>query len=289
MISREHIACVITIGVVIVIRWGIEVIVATIPMMEVDGREDIAMGIGIIGGIYTLEPARYYIKRLYKNTRESVDDQEGCTQTLSAISHQIQSRIMLMVTEISAVRLIATARVQALLQELSEFVRRAYYLAWIDPQRYTFERVSLCDVLAVQIEYLATMAEASGCVLVSKVEPDSIVRCVPFLIQEAVLNLVHNAIKYRSLDRSNTIVITVQHTSHDVRLSVSDTGIGIAQADIPHIFERFYRSPNVRDTHTGEGLGLAIVKKIVDLHAASIAVQSSEAGTVFSISFARVS
>ncbi len=71
------------------------------------------------------------------------------------------------------------------------------------------------------------------------------------------------------------------------RLLVSDTGIGIAEGDLPHIYDRFYRVDKARSQDIqGTGLGLAIVKWILDEHHAAIDVVSSEgAGTTFKITF----
>jgi two-component system phosphate regulon sensor histidine kinase PhoR len=68
-------------------------------------------------------------------------------------------------------------------------------------------------------------------------------------------------------------------------LTVEDTGVGIEPQDIPHLFERFYRGKNVRQTEShGTGLGLAIVKEILDLHDGWIEVNSTPgAGTVFNV------
>jgi len=59
-----------------------------------------------------------------------------------------------------------------------------------------------------------------------------------------------------------------------IQLTISDTGVGIAASDLPHVFERFYRASNSPDRGPGGGLGLAIVKRIVERHNGSVAIQS---------------
>jgi len=68
-------------------------------------------------------------------------------------------------------------------------------------------------------------------------------------------------------------------------VKVSDTGIGIAAEDVPHIFERFYRADRVRSReHGGSGLGLAIVESIVREHGGSVEVESRQGeGSVFRV------
>lgn len=87
-----------------------------------------------------------------------------------------------------------------------------------------------------------------------------------------VTNLVANAIRYTPQGR---VCVRLFPEHGGVSLVVEDTGIGIEPQDIPHIYERFYRGKNVRQSEThGTGLGLAIVKEIVDLHEGVIRVES---------------
>ena len=78
-----------------------------------------------------------------------------------------------------------------------------------------------------------------------------------------ILNLVENAVKYGR--EGGQIRVKAQALPNSVRISVRDDGIGISEADLPHIFERFYRVDSVRDRR-GTGLGLSIAKWIVDRH-----------------------
>ena len=75
----------------------------------------------------------------------------------------------------------------------------------------------------------------------------------------------------------------------EIRLSVADTGRGIPEADVPHVFDRFYRVDAARSPATGGvGLGLAIVRTIVTLHGGSVALQSAVGkGTRVTLTFPR--
>ena len=94
-------------------------------------------------------------------------------------------------------------------------------------------------------------------------------------IREMLLNLVTNAIKYTP--QGGTVDLTLADGRARSRITVRDTGIGIAPGDLPHIFERFWRADPAR-SRTGErpgtGLGLAITKWIAEAHGGSITVQS---------------
>jgi len=99
------------------------------------------------------------------------------------------------------------------------------------------------------------------------------------LIQRVLENLVRNAIQFVPAGGAVTITITEQPGS--VAVAVSDNGPGIAEEDVPRIFDRFYRALDGEDsTSDSSGLGLAIVKRILDLHGSRITVTSApDAGT----------
>lgn len=101
------------------------------------------------------------------------------------------------------------------------------------------------------------------------------------LIQRVLENLVRNAIKFTPRNGEVTIALS-QHPDY-LSVAVSDTGPGIAQKDIPRIFDRFFRAVNGEEARSdSSGLGLAIVKRILDLHESRITVESKpNAGTKF--------
>ncbi len=100
-------------------------------------------------------------------------------------------------------------------------------------------------------------------------------------LRRALSNLVANAISYTP--EGGTITITTRQSQNFAAIEVQDTGIGIADDDLPYIFQRFYRADQARSNHTGgTGLGLPISKKIVEVHNGTIEVEStSDAGTTF--------
>ena len=91
-------------------------------------------------------------------------------------------------------------------------------------------------------------------------------------LEQVMINLIQNAIKYTE---KGSVEIKVETSGKHGRISVIDTGIGIAENDIKRVFERFYRVDKGRSkTVGGTGLGLAIVKHIIEAHASSIEVKS---------------
>lgn len=102
-------------------------------------------------------------------------------------------------------------------------------------------------------------------------------------LRELVTNLVTNAVMYNR--DGGTATIEVRREGDAALLRVSDTGVGIAEEDQPHIFERFYRSGTARSRETGgSGLGLAIARWIVDAHHGKIELESSvDRGSTFTV------
>ena len=95
-------------------------------------------------------------------------------------------------------------------------------------------------------------------------------------LERAVLNLLDNAAKWSPA--AATVTVRLAPTGHGtVTLDVADAGPGIADADLPYVFERFYRSPTAR-TQPGSGLGLAIVAQVAARHGGQVRVGRSPAG-----------
>ncbi len=102
-------------------------------------------------------------------------------------------------------------------------------------------------------------------------------------LQQLILNLIDNSVKYTPA--GGEVVIGLEQNSRWARISVSDTGIGIAPEHLPHIFERFYRVDQARTRiQGGSGLGLSIARWIAEAHGGRIDVTSQvENGTTFTI------
>ena len=91
--------------------------------------------------------------------------------------------------------------------------------------------------------------------------------------EKIVLNLLSNAFKFTL---QGEIELRLEPTGNSVRLTVRDTGVGIPDEELPHMFERFHRIDlNRGRTHEGTGIGLALVKELVRLHGGTIAVESA--------------
>ncbi len=96
-------------------------------------------------------------------------------------------------------------------------------------------------------------------------------------------NLVGNAIKYTP--KNGKVEVIVENTNTCLSVDVKDSGIGIGEADLPHVFDKFYRADDKRVREvTGSGLGLALAREVVRLHGGDITVESQvDRGTTFSL------
>jgi signal transduction histidine kinase len=103
------------------------------------------------------------------------------------------------------------------------------------------------------------------------------------LLRVAINNLLTNAVKYNTL--GGKVSFKVEEDEDNIIFTITDSGIGIAEKDQSHVFEKFYRSEDDNVTQrSGHGLGLALAKEIVDLHQGKLSMQSTVGeGSVFTI------
>lgn len=137
------------------------------------------------------------------------------------------------------------------------------------------EQVRL-DLLATDaFAYMAQLAETKAVALTCDAPEPVTVEGDQKRLKQLLVNLLDNAIKYTQVGGSARLSLTTKDSS--AVIEVSDTGRGIPATALPHVFERFYRQTDPRDTRvTGFGLGLAISKWIADAHGGSIEVDSRE-------------
>jgi len=145
-------------------------------------------------------------------------------------------------------------------------------------------RVAVDDVVAEAVDRCQIKAEAKGIELTVAGPSGLKVRGDEELLITALRNLIDNAVAY-SPERTRVVIATRQADPDHVEISVTDQGIGIPQAEIERIFERFYRVDPARSRQTGgTGLGLAIVKHVTTKHGGEITVWSKEgSGSTFTL------
>ncbi len=107
-------------------------------------------------------------------------------------------------------------------------------------------------------------------------------------MEQVLINIISNAIKYNRTE--GTVTVSLTGDTQQVSLSVADSGIGIPEDDLPHIFERFYRVDKARSRESGgTGLGLAIARQIVQYHDGKIDFTSKQGvGTTVTVTLPRI-
>jgi two-component system OmpR family sensor kinase len=178
------------------------------------------------------------------------------------------------------------------INQMTEMVDNLLTLARADEGRASLavEQADLRDVVADVSETAGMLGEDARIRVATEIPSGPVLLPVDrHRIRELLLNLVTNAIKYTPA--GGTVGLTLTDVDGIVTLVVSDTGVGIAPGDLPHIFDRFWRADPAR-SRTGEragtGLGLAITKWIAEAHGGTITVQSRPGrGTIFTVHLPR--
>jgi two-component system phosphate regulon sensor histidine kinase PhoR len=152
-----------------------------------------------------------------------------------------------------------------------------------EQKEFNFEPVKIVGVCQAAIQLCRPRAEEKKILIDLDCEKDATAIFDPALIEQAVVNLLDNAIKYS--DSQSSITLKSHQQNFEVIISVEDHGIGIAQKHLPRLFERFYRVDKARSRNMGgTGLGLAIVKHIAQAHGGHVSVESKLGeGSCFSI------
>jgi len=145
------------------------------------------------------------------------------------------------------------------------------------------EAQPVAGILQSAVQSCSSRAEKEEMAINLDCPPSIIARINPALLEQAVVNLLDNAIKYSG--KGSVITVAAEQNETEVLIRVCDDGVGIGSQDISRIFERFYRVDKARSAKLGgTGLGLSIVKHILRAHHGRVTVQSSPGkGSVFTL------
>src|SRR5688572_16066812 len=217
---------------------------------------------------------------------------------LSNVSHELRTPLTAIVTfvetlqdgaleEAEAVRRFLpvigrnAGRMRTLIEDITELSSIESGGTRLEPRE-----VSLSAVVHEAFGALGAKAADCGVALVNEVPAEATVRADPRRLEQMLLNLLDNAIKYSG--RGGTATVRHERGERDL-VSVSDTGVGIPEEHQPRLFERFYRVDRARSRELGgTGLGLAIVKHLARAHGGEARVSSTPgAGSTFTIELPR--
>lgn len=169
-------------------------------------------------------------------------------------------------------------------EELAEFIASILSLSRIESKEMKLQLKSrdINQIVREVIRKHEYMAKRKEIEIVAELEPLFSIKVDQDLLKTVIANLLENAIKY-SPERTK-ILITTEELNNDVVIQVADQGSGIPAEEMNHVFDRFYRARNTRNTTAGNGLGLYLAKYFVELHNGRIEVESElEKGSTFSV------
>jgi len=172
-----------------------------------------------------------------------------------------------------------TARMQHIVDDLLLLSRLE-----TDQRPVRLEQVAVPELLDTMVDEAKTLSGGRHDIRL-EVERDLYLHGNPEELRSAFTNLVSNAVRYSP--GGGTITIRWFADTRGAHFQVQDTGVGIAEHDIPRLTERFYRVDTARSRQSGgTGLGLAIVKHVLERHNAVLEISSElDAGSTFSCDF----
>jgi heavy metal sensor kinase len=239
------------------------------------GRLDRRIEVGVKGK--EVEDLVKIFNEMLDGIQNSMDAQKRFT---SDVSHEVRSPLTSLrgSIEVALRKKRTTEEYEELLRNnLSDIIRLSritddlLFLAKADNnilelRKHSFDVNQLLKHIIERLRY-------EGLSIVEKYEEGLEVYGDSSILEQAFTNLINNAIKYTP--RGGTVTIRTEREENSAKVTISDSGIGIPEDEIPHIFERFYRVDKERSRKMGgTGLGLAITQWIVNAHDGHILVKS---------------
>ncbi|EHQ25274.1 sensor histidine kinase [Mucilaginibacter paludis] len=174
------------------------------------------------------------------------------------------------------------------IERLDDLVENMLIASKIDNENYTFPKEKFN--FSILVDSVVNRLQINKCdcnqqIINAEIEPQVEITGDKFTLTSVVTNLIENAVKYSA--PCEVVDVKLYRKNNEVHLTVADNGIGIADAEKPHIFDKFYRVGNEDTRNTkGTGLGLFIVKQVLDKHEASINIRDNRPkGSVFEVVF----
>jgi signal transduction histidine kinase len=154
-------------------------------------------------------------------------------------------------------------------------------------EKVSHDKVDIAALIGSACELFEALAEEKNVALRSRAPEKTIVSGDARMLQRMLANLVDNAVKYTPPGGAVEISLS-ESEKKDVTIAIRDTGIGISENDLPHVFERFYRCDRSR-SQPGTGLGLSLARAIARAHGGDITVTSAlDRGSTFTVRLPQV-
>lgn len=247
------------------------------------------------GTLYQLFSSINSMAAMLKTKHETENQvKEFLKNTISDISHQLKTPLAalsmyqeIMINEADRTEtVIAFAKKsEAALMRMEGLIRSLLKLARLDAGNVSFSRklFDASELVMQALEELEERAKKENKKIILSGEEKAKVWCDMEWSREALGNIVKNALDHT--EEGDMITISWEQTPLMTRFTVKDTGEGISEEDIHHIFKRFYRSKNSRSSQ-GIGLGLSLARSIVEGQGGAVSAESEKGrGTTFLVSF----
>lgn len=165
--------------------------------------------------------------------------------------------------------------------DMDRLIDELTYYSKIDTNRvpYVYSKIDIGEFFLDCTQEVGLDLESKGMELkyTNNLSPGVLVVADAEQFKKVINNIINNSVKYMPKDRYGRVVITLKEEGDFVHIEMEDNGMGISRKDMPHIFDRLYRSDESRNSRKGgSGIGLSIVKKIIEDHGGRIWATSKE-------------
>ena len=234
--------------------------------------------------------------RLREQNTALLNEKVFAKEALEDISHQLRTpltSVMMILGLMQSPDLTEKNRMEYI-RELYELLSRMKWLietmlslSRIEAEAVTFTKndISCYELIRKSVETVSVTAELKNVEIKIVIEGEPMVRVDLHYTSEAIVNLLKNAIEHTP--SGGTITVTAKGNNVSANIIIEDTGDGIPEKELPHIFERFYRSSEY--TKKGYGIGLAFAKKVITEQNGSLKASNRKpSGALFDIKFYKV-
>lgn len=231
--------------------------------------------------------------RLREQNAALKNEKQFAREALEDISHQLRTpltSVMMILGLMRSPELSDRSRMEYL-RDLYDLLARMKWLIETmlslsrieaDAVRFASETVFCRELIRQSVDAVSVTAELKGVDIVTDTEGEPVFTGDIHYTSEALVNLLKNAVEHTP--SGGTVTITAKGNNISANITIADTGEGIPEKELPHIFERFYRSSEY--TKNGFGIGLAFAKKVINAQDGKLRASNRKPeGAVFEISF----